>query len=71
MNPTLRTVRALSAHVDELAAQRDAVARYYLDMLCRTGPNDFLTTWAVDRYTTLATDLRDTRALLHDLAEQV
>ena len=71
MNTDMRTVHSLSAHITDLRERRDAVARDYLDMLGRTGPNDFLTTWAIDRYTTLATDLRDTRAILREWAQGV
>ena len=73
MNTDMHTVRALDAHIADLGVRRNGVALSHLDMLARTGTtNGFLTEWAIRRYTELETDLRDTRALLHDLlAEQV
>ena len=62
------TLRALRDHCDDLGRWRDAVARSYLRELAHYGPNEHATAWALDRFQTAETDLRDASALLHELA---
>jgi hypothetical protein len=70
MKRTAATTRSnVREHVDTLDLCRDSTARCIANDLVRDGLDEWSRAYWTREYTRLTTDIRDTRALLGDLAD--